>query len=284
MVVLVISNCSPQLRGTISRWMIEVDSGVYVGKLNQKVREALWNKVCKNIATGQASMIYSSNTEQGYSFLTHNTLRKPVDYDGLNLIKKYFRPPAEQSCISTLDNNTFFQSTSNEQLFPKQYVILDLETTGLDPVTDRIIEVGLLKINSGIIIEEYQCFVKHNISIPRIITSLTGITNEMIINYGIPESELSKVFNSFIEDNTVVGYNIKFDLDFLENLMNRTHCSYKIFNSYDVLKKVRTKFKGLDKYSLSTVYSHLFEQNITPHRALNDCLMIKGILDKLNEF
>ena len=59
MVVLTITNCPPALRGTLSRWMFEIHTGVYVGKMSAKVRDLLWDKVCENIKSGQATMVYS---------------------------------------------------------------------------------------------------------------------------------------------------------------------------------------------------------------------------------
>ena len=64
MVVLSVTNCPQQLRGDLTKWFIEIDIGVYVGKINARVRENLWKRVCNNIKTGKAVMIYSNNTEQ----------------------------------------------------------------------------------------------------------------------------------------------------------------------------------------------------------------------------
>ena len=88
MIVLCVMNCPPGLRGDLSKWLNEVNTGVYVGRLNARVREELWNRVCSNIKSGQATMVYSTNNEQGFAFLTHNTTWIPVDYEGITLMKK----------------------------------------------------------------------------------------------------------------------------------------------------------------------------------------------------
>ncbi len=88
MVVITLSCCPPKLRGDLSRWMQEIDTGVYVGNLNARVRDNVWDRVCSNIGNGHASMSYSSNNEQKLEFRIHNTQWEPVDYDGIKLIKK----------------------------------------------------------------------------------------------------------------------------------------------------------------------------------------------------
>lgn len=88
MIVLCVMDCPPGLRGDLSKWLNEVNTGVYVGRLNARVREELWARICGNIKSGQATMVYSTNNEQGYAFLTHNTTWIPVDYEGIILMQK----------------------------------------------------------------------------------------------------------------------------------------------------------------------------------------------------
>ena len=59
MIVLCVMNCPPGLRGDLSKWLNEVNTGVYVGSLNARVREELWERVCSHIKSGQATMVYS---------------------------------------------------------------------------------------------------------------------------------------------------------------------------------------------------------------------------------
>ena len=65
MIIICISNCPPALRGDLSKWLSEVNTGVYIGKLSAKVRDELWKRVCNSIRSGQATMVYSTNNEQG---------------------------------------------------------------------------------------------------------------------------------------------------------------------------------------------------------------------------
>ena len=63
MVVLVLTDCPPKVRGDLSKWLFEINTGVYVGNISARVRELLWNRICENIRQGQATMVYSAAGE-----------------------------------------------------------------------------------------------------------------------------------------------------------------------------------------------------------------------------
>ena len=91
MIVLSLSNCPPKLRGDLSKWLVEINAGVYVGRVSARVRDELWQRVCENLRDGRATMVFRANTEQGMDFRVHNTTWIPVDYDGIQLMLR----PAE---------------------------------------------------------------------------------------------------------------------------------------------------------------------------------------------
>ncbi len=64
MLVLSVTDCPPALRGDLSRWLLEIDTGVYVGKVSQRVREELWKRVVKHLKNGRAVMVYNARNEQ----------------------------------------------------------------------------------------------------------------------------------------------------------------------------------------------------------------------------
>lgn len=88
MIVIVLTVSPPKLRGHLTRWLFEISSGVYVGKVSSRVRELLWQQVLENISDGRAIMVYATNNEQGMEFRTHGQTWYPVDYDGLELIMR----------------------------------------------------------------------------------------------------------------------------------------------------------------------------------------------------
>ncbi|MBQ6042496.1 MAG: type I-E CRISPR-associated endoribonuclease Cas2 [Oscillospiraceae bacterium] len=90
MIVITMSCCPPKLRGDLTRWFIEVDTGVYVGNLNARVRDAVWERICLNIGSGRATMVYSANNEQKLEFRIHHAAWEPVDYDGIKLVRRNY--------------------------------------------------------------------------------------------------------------------------------------------------------------------------------------------------
>jgi ATP-dependent DNA helicase DinG len=93
-------------------------------------------------------------------------------------------------------------------------VSLDIETTGLDPVNDTIIEIGAVKFNGSRVEAEYTQLINPGRPIPPMITQLTGITNEMVRNEP-PIKAIIQNFENFVGDCPVLGHNVRFDLSFL---------------------------------------------------------------------
>lgn len=88
MVVLILTACPVGLRGHVSRWLLEISPGVFVGKPSQRVRERLWDQVLEYVRDGKALMVYQQRNEQGLGFLVHRHDWATVDFDGLQLIQR----------------------------------------------------------------------------------------------------------------------------------------------------------------------------------------------------
>jgi CRISPR-associated protein Cas2 len=90
MLVIVVENVPPRLRGRLAVWLIEIRAGVYVGDLSVKVREMIWSQIEEGIDEGNAVMVWSTNTESGFDFMTLGKNRRlPVELDGLKLVSFY---------------------------------------------------------------------------------------------------------------------------------------------------------------------------------------------------
>ena len=95
MLVIVSEGVPPRLRGRLGVYMVEVRAGVYVAELSARVREMLWHTILHEAEDRNVAMIWSTNTESGYDFLTYGPNRRiPIDFDGLRLVA--FEPPADQ--------------------------------------------------------------------------------------------------------------------------------------------------------------------------------------------
>lgn len=87
MLVIVVENVPPRLRGRLAIWLLEVRAGVYVGNVSRRVREMVWDHIEKGIEDGNAVMAWSTNTESGYDFMTLGKNRRiPKEMDGIKLV------------------------------------------------------------------------------------------------------------------------------------------------------------------------------------------------------
>lgn len=84
--VLVLSAVPEGLRGHVTRWLLEISPGVFVGRLSKRVRERLWDSVTANLKSGRAILVSSAQNEQGMQFLTHGDPWRPTDFEGLTLM------------------------------------------------------------------------------------------------------------------------------------------------------------------------------------------------------
>jgi CRISPR-associated protein Cas2 len=95
MLVIVLENAPPRLRGRLAVWLLEVRAGVYVGNYGRRVRDYLWNQVQDGIEDGNAVLVWRSTAEAGFEFMTVGKNRRmPVDLDGVQLVRFLPEPPA----------------------------------------------------------------------------------------------------------------------------------------------------------------------------------------------
>lgn len=172
-----------------------------------------------------------------------------------------------------------------QQLGLSKFVCLDLETTGFRPEDSEIIEVGAVRVEAGAVIDRYQTLVAAEGPVPEAITYLTGISSSDLEN----QPALDKVFRelrSFIGDDVIVAHNIRFDLGFMQETMDRiAQPSLSMDLSFarhaDMLLLSRILLPRIRSHSLEFL-ADLFEiQQDTRHRALEDALIEIEVLDRL---
>lgn len=88
MVIIVLTACPASLRGDLSRWLMEIAPGVFVGHISARVRELLWTRVVAFVKDGRAIMVHSARNEQHLAFKVFRADWNPVDCDGLELIRR----------------------------------------------------------------------------------------------------------------------------------------------------------------------------------------------------
>lgn len=97
MVVIVVENVPPRLRGRLAVWLLEIRAGVYVGRVSRRVRDTIWYHVKCGTGEGNAVMVWKTNTESGFDFDTWGKNRRmPIELDGLKLVSFYPTPDDEE--------------------------------------------------------------------------------------------------------------------------------------------------------------------------------------------
>ncbi len=161
---------------------------------------------------------------------------------------------------------------------PDEIIILDLETTGLNPARDEIIEIGAIRFDKNSDTHKsFQCLVKPENKIPEKITEITHITQEMVEAKGIPLHEAMTNFQEFIEDLQLVTFNADFDMGFIHNSNQKCNLP-KIENKVVcALKMAKKAFPGRKSYRLISLAKDGGFASTNHHRALADCEMALNV-------
>jgi DNA polymerase-3 subunit alpha (Gram-positive type) len=177
------------------------------------------------------------------------------------------------------DDTNIVQGNSEEPL-NGQFIVFDIETTGLSVQNERITEIGAVKIKNGEIVDSFSTFVNPCKAISQKITELTGINDEMVKD-APNEKEALELFYSFCGDATVlVAHNAPFDTSFIRAAAKRSEMPYN-FTSLDTVPLSRIIYPELKNYRLDTVANHVGYKDFNHHRALDDAKALSAIFVQL---
>lgn len=288
--VITLKSSPPSLRGDLTKWMQEIATGVYVGNFNKKVREELWERVVESLGPGETTMTYAFRNEIGYKFETHNSGKLTIDADGIPLVLT----PNKIEKTQGQDKHGFSKEakfrkakkyTEAREKKKEEYIVLDLETTGLNPLEDSILEIGAIKKAKNI--EEFHTMIQYKGELKREIRELTGIRAEEL-EKGEEEKIAIEELLDFIEDRPILGYNIDFDIKFINEALKKQGLDKIRNKTYDIMKYVKREKLFLKNYQLQTVIKEYGMEEKVPHRALEDAKIIqvlaekvKGLMEKL---
>ena len=190
-------------------------------------------------------------------------------------VEAYLAPDKEKSV-----------SNGKNQSIDTTYCVLDLETTGFSPLTEKITEVGIMKVKDGEVIDEFSCFVNPEKPIPQRVVEVTNITDDMVKDAETIDKVFPKVLE-FLGDSVIVAHNAGFDVGFLKH--NAKVLGYDFDYTYiDTLSLAKDLFPNFKKYKLGKIADELGIVVEVAHRALDDVdttvkvfkVMMKMLKDK----
>ena len=163
----------------------------------------------------------------------------------------------------------------------KDYVVVDLDMTGLKAKTDRILEIGSVKVTDGMETAVFHCMVNPHMEIPPEITDLTGITNEMAAQ-GLEAAEAVREFAAFSRSLPLIGHNILFDYSFLKQAAVNHGIPFEK-ECLDTLKLARKYLPEAEKKTLDYLCGLLGIRQEEKHRALEDAKATQALFRYLQE-
>ena len=159
-------------------------------------------------------------------------------------------------------------SFSKGQSIDTTYCVLDLETTGFSFRTEKITEVGIMKVKNGEVIDEFSCFVNPEKPIPQRVVEVTNITDDMVKDAETIDKVMPKILE-FLGDSVLVAHNADFDIGFLK--YNANELGLSLDNTYlDTLRLAKDLFPDYKKYKLGKIAENLGIKVEVAHRALDD--------------
>lgn len=164
--------------------------------------------------------------------------------------------------------------------FCQDYTVVDIETTGLSPQNDDIIELSALKVRGNTVVNEFSSLVKSSKGVNGFITSLTGITNAMLVN----APDITKILPEFIDfvgNDIVLGHNVNFDMRFIKYkikmFMNVSMNNATMDSMYIAKSKLQ-----LPNYKLTTIAQYYDIDTKNNHRGLKDCYITYEVYNRMH--
>lgn len=149
------------------------------------------------------------------------------------------------------------------------YVLVDIETTGLSPQRDDIIEIGAIKVKGNRIVERFHSLLSINRMVPPFITELTGITTEALRQEGRPPQMVLQEFLEFTGDSVLVGHNVNFDINFLYDKCEK-YLHETLPNDFIDTMKLAKRVVRTPNYKLGTLADYFQVGYDGAHRSMND--------------
>ena len=160
------------------------------------------------------------------------------------------------------------------------YIVFDIETTGLDSSYDEIIEIGAIKVKNNMVVSKFNSLVKPKNRIDDYITKLTGITNEMVED-APTIGDILPNFMDYIGNTVLIGHNVNFDINFIYDNLYRNKLDVLTNNFIDTMRISRKLIPDLSHHRLIDLAKYFEIDSTNNHRALKDCEITMNIYQQL---
>ena len=288
MIVITLSKVPPSLRGVLTKWCQEIQTGVYVGRFSARIRDALWDRIKRDIGSGEATIVFNAKNELGYQFRSTRADHQVVDFDGLPFLlqaKENNQPVkfgfSDAAKFRKAKKFAHVKSAKKDGFATSDFVALDIETTGLDPLKDVVVSIGAVKDGSSDRTETFYRLIAVVRKLPDSITQLTGITDLDLSSKGQPLKQVLIDLQGFVGSRPLVGYNIRFDDSFLSAAFQNERLPRWNNDMIDLERIVKKDKRFLDSYKLSSVLADYHVVNQQPHNALADAQATFELANKL---
>ncbi len=164
---------------------------------------------------------------------------------------------------------------------PENYVAVDLETTGLTPSKDQILEIGAVRVCHGQVTDTFSTFANPGLKIPDNVRELTGITDDMVAQAPTP-AEAFAAFHRFAGEELLMGHNLIFDYSFLKQQAINQEIPFER-KGVDTLKIARALLPDLESRSLTNLCAYFHIDRAYAHRAFHDALATHALYGYLRK-
>ncbi|MCL2173196.1 MAG: exonuclease domain-containing protein [Candidatus Bathyarchaeota archaeon] len=160
----------------------------------------------------------------------------------------------------------------------KEFIALDIETTGLNRNSDYILEVAVIKYQNSIEVDKFVTLINPKVPIPSSAIAIHGITNKMVQNSPTIDTVIPQLLN-FLGNHLLVGHYVNFDIGFIEVWAKQLGHTAK-WNYIDTISVAKKMLPGLPNYKLKTVLDAIDYKQVNYHRAEDDCKGCAEIMKK----
>ena len=297
MIVLNLSNCPIGLRGDLTKWLLEISSGVFVGQVSARVRDELWDRVKQMCKSGCATLVFSAQGEQHLDFRVHGDVWEPIDFDGIKLMLrpspsrlKAKRAKIDHGFSDAAKRRAAKRFTSSKVSYPSSFVSLEIATAGKNPEKDEILELRALKAVAHKAVETF-----HFKLIPIGYVELIGhvelgdgaiaVADDSAANVnhsnGKALSETLTEFFSFLGDMPIVAHDTNASVSFL--LHGCAKCNLPLFTNrcIDTLALARRTMPLKTDFSLEVLAAKLGITPASSSHSFGVCETIMQLYEKL---